>query len=365
MNRQDEVDSAYLYRAMADGERNPSLAELYRRLAAAEERHAAFWAERLRASGQPVPSARPGWRARVLALLARRVGAWLVVPTVAAGEAADQHMYDGQPEAAGTALPSDERSHARVLRAVVRPATAGLEGGVLARLEGRHRTLGGNALRAAVLGANDGLVSNLSLVMGVAGAGLGRGPILVTGLAGLLAGASSMALGEWISVQSARESAERQLRVEADELAAVPDEELEELQLIYQAKGLPETQAHEVAERLLADTDTALDVMAREELGLNPDELGGSPWVAAGSSFLLFALGAVVPVLPFLVAAPPGGAVAAAAASGVALFCLGAAISVLTGRGLWRSGLRQLAFGLAAAAATFGVGAALGVSLAG
>ncbi|MGH3665697.1 MAG: VIT1/CCC1 transporter family protein [Egibacteraceae bacterium] len=363
-NRQDEIDSAHLYRAMAHGEQQPELAEVYRRLAATEERHAEFWAQWLRDDGRDVPAPAPSRRTRILGWLARRFGASLVAPTVAAAEAADQRMYDDQPEASGTSLPADERSHARVLRTLVAP-TAGLEGGALARLEGRHRNVGGNALRAAVLGANDGLVSNLSLVMGVAGAALGQGPILVAGFAGLLAGAGSMALGEWISVQSSRELAERQLRVEAAEIAALPDEELEELALIYRAKGLDEAQARQVAEQLLADSDTALDVMAREELGIDPDELGGSPWVAAGSSFLLFALGAIVPVLPFLFATGLTAVAASVVASGLALFGIGAAITLLTGRPAWISGLRQLAFGLAAGAVTYGIGTAIGVSLAG
>src|SRR6185295_12048464 len=168
----------------------------------------------------------------------------------------------------------------------------------LARLEGRHRS-GGNALRAAVLGASDGLVSNLSLVMGVAGASVPGGTILLTGLAGLVAGACSMAMGEWLSVTSSRELNQQQIAVEADELQRMPDEEKEEMVLIYQAKGLDEAAARALADRLMANKDTALDTLVREELGIDPDELGGSAWTAAGTSFLLFAAGAIVPVAPF------------------------------------------------------------------
>lgn len=361
---QDEVDGAALYRAMAAGEEDEGLAGVYRRLAAVEDDHARFWAERLAALGEPPGEASPSWRARVLSFVATRFGASIVAPVVAEEEALGQRRYDDEHEAAGTSLSADERSHARLLRQVVRPTASGLAGGAIARLEGRHRTVGSNALRAGVLGANDGLVSNLSLVLGVAGASVGDQAVVVAGVAGLLAGASSMALGEWISVQSAREAAERQLRIEADEIREFPDEEREELRLIYEAKGLPAEQAREVADRLLSEPATALDAMAREELGIDPDDLGGSPWQAAGYSFVLFALGAVVPVLPFLVGSGAAATLTAVAASGAALFVLGLGISVLTGRSAWWSGLRQLAIGLATGAVTYGVGTALGVAIA-
>lgn len=358
-NFRDEVDGAAIYRAMADGEPNAELAEVYNRLGAAEAQHAKFWADRLRRHGTTVPPERPTVRARVLGLLARRFGAAVVVPTVARAERLGQTMYDDQTEVAGTSLPADERSHAFLLGQI----RSGVPGSSLNRLEGRHRTPGGNAVRAAVLGANDGLLSNLSLVTGVAGSGLAGSVVLVVGLAGLLAGAFSMALGEWISVQSSRELVERQLAIEADEIATLPDEEVEELRLIYQARGLPEEQAREVAKRLLDDPDNALDVMAREELGLDPDERGGNPWAAALASFGLFAVGALVPVLPFFWLDGRTGAVVAAAAGGLGLFALGAAITLFTGRNPLRSGLRQMLLGLAAAAVTYGVGALLGVAV--
>src|SRR5262249_8289587 len=157
-----------------------------------------------------------------------------------------------------------------------------------ANIEGRHRTVGGNALRAAVLGANDGLTSNLSLVMGVAGATVDGGTIVLTGLAGLLAGACSMALGEWVSVTSARELAQRELGIEKSEVEQNPTEEREELQLIYEAKGLAAQEADRLSRAVMKDERTALDTLSREELGIDPDDLGGSPWTAAITSFLLF-----------------------------------------------------------------------------
>ncbi|MGH7063623.1 MAG: VIT1/CCC1 transporter family protein, partial [Stellaceae bacterium] len=249
--------------------------------------------------------------------------------------------------------------------AAARPTQRGLSGKTLARLEGRRRSGGGNALRAAVLGANDGLVSNLSLVTGVAGAAMGAHAILVTGLAGLLAGACSMALGEWLSVNTARESAQRQIDTEAAELDQVPEEEQEELALIYQAKGLPEDLAMTLAERLIANKSTALDTLVREELGIDPDTLGGSAWAAAGTSFLLFALGAIFPVAPYFALAGVPALLASLAASGFALVLIGAGTTLFTGRGVWFSGARQLVVGFLAAGVTYGLGRLIGTAIAG
>jgi VIT1/CCC1 family predicted Fe2+/Mn2+ transporter len=355
-NLKGEIDGAYLYRAMAGNAGDQRLADLYERMAAAEERHAGLWRDRLREAGMAARTS-PTWRARVLGFVARRFGASLVAPVLASQEREGRTMYDDQPEAVGTSLPEDERSHARLLHSV----TGGASGATLARFEGRHRQIGGNALRAAVLGANDGLVSNFSLVMGVAGASSGGAPVLVAGLAGLLAGSLSMALGEWLSVQSARELYANQIATEALELEAFPEEEEEELRLIYEAKGLDAEDARRLAHRIITgDPAVALDTMAREELGIDPDDLGGSAWVAAITSFILFAAGAIVPVVPFLIGSGTSAIVAAAIMSGLALFGLGAAITLMTGQHAWRSGLRQVAFGLAAAAITFGIGTLLG-----
>jgi VIT1/CCC1 family predicted Fe2+/Mn2+ transporter len=225
--------------------------------------------------------------------------------------------------------------------------------------------MGGNALRASVLGANDGLVSNLSLVMGVAGAELSGGAILITGLAGLLAGAISMALGEWLSVQSSRELYKRQIQIEARELEESPEEERAELVAIYQGKGLPERQARQLANHLMANPQSALDTMAREELGINPKDLGGSAWEAAGMSFMLFSVGAIVPVAPFAFLSGWMAIAASMAASALALFGIGSAITLMTGRNVVFSGLRQVIFGLTAAAITFAIGRLIGVTVAG
>lgn len=358
-NLQGEIDGAHIYRAMAANAGDERFSTLYLRLAQTEDRHATLWRDRLREAGVAA-ELRPTLRARILAFLARRFGAATVAPIMALEEREGRTMYDHQPEAAGTSLPGDERSHARLLHTI----TGGVPGAMLARFEGRHRAIGGNALRAGVLGANDGLVSNFSLVMGVAGASGGGPPVLIAGIAGLLAGSLSMALGEWLSVQSARELYESQIATEAEELRVFPSEEEEELRLIYEAKGLPTDEARRLAHRIVTgDPAVALDTMAREELGIDPGELGGSAWTAAFASFALFATGAIVPVLPFLVASGTPAIVASAILSGFALFGLGAAITLLTGRNPWRSGLRSLAFGLAAAAITFGIGSLLGTAV--
>lgn len=364
-NRQDEVDSATVYEAMALAESQTELAEVFRRIAETERTHADFWAEKLRESGESVTDANPSWRARVLAWVARRFGPETVLSTVRAGEVTGATGYATQSEADGTEMVAEERSHNRLLAVISETPGRGAEGNVLARLEGRHRAASGNALRAAVLGANDGLVSNLSLVMGVAGAALDATTILVTGLAGLLAGAGSMAMGEWLSVQSSRELYRRQIDIEAAELAEVPDEEQEELALIYEAKGLSREQAEQLAERLISDHTTAVDTLAREELGIDPQELGGSASEAAATSFVLFALGAIVPVLPFFVLAGLSAVATSLLLSALALFIVGGGITLLTGRSALYSGIRQVTIGLAAAGLTYGVGTLIGVSIAG
>jgi len=361
-NRQDEVDSAAQYRAMADAEPDTGVGRIYRELADVEDKHAGFWEARIRERGIEPGPRRPSWRARVLAWTARRLGPRAILPTVAQREAVGRNDYVGQSETAHTRMPAQERSHARVLKAMLKRPT-GVAGNELARVERRHRSVGGNALRAAVLGANDGLCSNLALVTGIAGASTSAHAILVTGVAGLLAGACSMALGEWVSVTSSRELAERELRVEKDELAAAPEEEREELQLIYEAKGIPKDEARQLSQRLLDDRGAALDVLAREELGIDPDELGGSARVAATTSFLLFAFGAMFPVLPYLFAAGATAVIASLVVSSLALFGIGAAITLFTGRPVWRSGGRQTLLGLAAAGLTFGLGHLLGAAL--
>lgn len=362
-NWEDECNSALLYRALAECDRNPKIAEVYRRLAEVEENHARVWAEKLAAAGVAVPAFRPALRTRLLIRLARRFGTELILPALSARESAASGDYGDQPEAAE--MRHTERSHARLLQQIGETGRGGLTGSALARLEGRHRSAGGNALRAAVLGASDGLLSNFNLIMGVAGAELSGRAILLTGCAGLLAGAISMALGEWISVQSSRELYEKQISTEREEIATVPEEEAEELVLIYQARGMDEAAARLFATRVMSSPERALETLAREELGVNPDDLGGSAWEAAITSFLLFAMGAVIPVIPFAVLDGRAAVIVSAVVSAAGLFLVGGAITLFTGRSFWYSGTRQVLFGLVAATGTFLIGRLAGISLAG
>ena len=335
--RAEELDAAALYRVLAEasgGRRR----EVLNRLAEAEERHASHWEGLLREAGViEFPPARRTLRTRVLSQLARRFGAESVLPLVLRFEANDAARYRDMAEATAT-MSAEEMAHGRTVAAM----TGEGKGEQIARSEGRHRAAAGGALRASVFGVNDGLVSNILLILGVAGGTSNRNIILLAGLAGLLAGAFSMAAGEWVSVQSQRELYEREIAVEREELAAFPEEELEELILIYQAKGLAEDEAEALATRIMRRPETALDTLTREELGLAPGDLG-SPWVAALSSFGSFAVGALIPVLPFLFGAGTAALVIAIGLSAVTLFVVGSAIALLTGRNPVRGGLRMVA----------------------
>jgi VIT1/CCC1 family predicted Fe2+/Mn2+ transporter len=362
-NLQGEVDGAAVYAALAEAEKDPNLANIYRRLAAVESAHAEFWRSRLDRNARGRTTLTPSFRARGLGWLARRFGPGFILPAIAASEVTGSSNYDSQPDAVAGGLPADERSHARLINAAA-STHKGLAGPQLAQLEGRHRGAAGNALRAAVLGANDGLVSNLSLVMGMTGAAAAERTILLTGLAGLVAGACSMAMGEWLSVASARELYEKQIATEAMELQESPEEEKEELVLIYQAKGLSETEARALAGRLLSQKGVALETLVREELGIDPKKLGGSAWAAAGTSFVLFALGAIFPVAPFFFWSGQTALIASLICSGGALAAIGTGTSLFTGRGVLFSAARQIAIGYAAALVTYAIGRLAGIALA-
>ena len=352
-----EKDGIAMYRAMAAAEKDQKRAEIFEKLAQNEERHAQRWARLIETAGGHVPTHRPSARVRLLGWLARRFGTRRVIPIISSLEARDEAGYRQQPEAEG--LPAEERAHSRTLWAM-----SGGGGGVeaIAGTERWHLMSRAGTLRAGVFGINDGLVSNFSLVMGFAGAEAEPRYILLAGVAGLLAGSFSMAAGEYVSVRAQRELFEQQIAMEKEELEMSPKEEEEELALIYQAKGIPDDQARALARRIIANPKTAIDTLAREELGLDPTQLG-SPWVAAGSSFLAFIIGAFVPVFPYLVTAGATAWVASGLLSCVALFGVGALISIFTARGPILSGLRMLGIGLLASAITYSVGWLLGVSM--
>lgn len=354
-----EQDGIALYRALARAETDPSRAEIFERLAKAEERHAARWSRLLKNNGAAVPMYSPGWRVLALGWLSRRFGTQHVLPVVSGLESRDQDVYRGQVEAAG--IPAEERSHMRTLRALQNKGGDAPES--IVELEGWHRTNYGGSLRAAVFGVNDGLLSNFSLVMGIAGANAEHRFVLLAGIAGLLAGASSMAAGEYVSVQSQRELYEQQIAIEREELEMAPEEEIEELSLIYQAKGIPKSEAEELAKRIVSNPKTAIDTLAREELGLDPTALG-SAWVAAASSFIAFGCGAALPVIPYLLTTGAQAFIASAVVCALSLFVVGGAISIFTGRNFFFSGFRMLGIGALAAGLTYLIGKLLGVSIA-
>lgn len=335
----EEQQSAYLYQELARVEKQQPHQGLFAALAKAALEQAEIWAQQIvRDTGQAPPAFKPGLRARVVVLLMRTVGPRAIRPVLAAMKVRGISIYSGQYARPGHPMPKTVEDFGH-----------------------RHRgaETGGN-LRAAVFGVSDGLVSNASLIMGVAGAAADPRTLLVAGVAGLLAGALSMAAGEYLSVRSQRELFEYQIGLEREELEEYPEEEAEELALIYNARGIPLDQAREVATKLMEDKEHALDTLAREELGLNPSELG-SPWGAAGSSFMAFALGAVVPLVPF-VAGIPDVRVSATLTLGC-LFLIGASLSLFTGRSALLSGLRMALIGAAAGAVTYGIGHTLGVAI--
>ena len=269
------------------------------------------------------------------------------------------------------AIAADEREHAAIWKRLdmgmpgVEPVSEEIAAAAALRVrdESWHRAAGqSGALRAAVFGINDGLVSNLALVMGFAGAATGNQIIILAGVAGLLAGAFSMAAGEYVSMQSQKELFERQIELEREELRFMPEEEERELAALYRSKGLSAEEADLVAARLMQDPEQALDTKIREELGLDPDELG-SPWGAAIYSFGAFAIGAFIPLAPFLLTEGTGAIVTSMALALVALFIVGALVSLLTGRGLLFSGLRQVTIGGGAALITYVVGSIIGVAV--
>jgi VIT1/CCC1 family predicted Fe2+/Mn2+ transporter len=362
-----ERDAVLLYDALAAMEIDPQRAGAFHRIAANERRHAEVWATKLREAGVEVPPAptRARPRVAVIILLARIFGTKAVSDLVTALEGDEEELYEGQttsPEI--EAIAADEREHAEIWRKLKDPDYHPDRD--IAERERWHRSGRSGTLRAVIFGVSDGLVSNLALVMGVAGA---SGPaattghfILLAGIAGLLAGAFSMAAGEYISMQSQRELFERQIALERAEMEAMPEEEEAEMASLYRAKGFRDDEAKAIAHRLFEDPERALDQLIREELGLDPDELG-SPFGAAFGSFVAFALGAFVPVVPYLIGSGAPAFVAALVLSLIALFAVGAGVSLLTGRGVLFSGARQVGIGAAAAVVTFVVGTVIGVSV--
>ncbi|HJW29593.1 MAG TPA: VIT1/CCC1 transporter family protein [Saprospiraceae bacterium] len=359
---QTEIDAHYLYQKLAEHEEDPVIADVFRQMSDIEGGHITAFAARDKISKENIPG--PSWRARTINLIGKIFGYDYVLGVLMDTEKSISNALIATKKKHNLPVTGAESNHVSILRSVLEKQPQ-VSAGRLARFEKRHRSVGGNAIRAAVLGGNDGLVSNFSLVMGVAGASEGGAGVLLAGLAGLLAGALSMALGEWISVTSSRELYENQMKLEMEELETNPEGELREIALIYQAKGIPADKAREMAEKIIGDRTQAHELLVKEELGINPEELKGSAMQAAMYSFFLFAIGASIPVVPFFFATGFHAILISSCVSAIGLFLIGSAITLFTGRNVWLSGFRQMLFGLAAAAITFGIGKLIGVSVAG
>lgn len=337
-NWHEERQSAWLYRILAEREAdNPNRSRLFKDLAVAAERQAVAWERRIEAKDTMVPAFRPSLRAHIVAALIRRLPPAQLKSMLAAMKLRGLSVYSN------ASAPS---SHPQ-------PARAG------APESFHHRLERGGGLRAAVFGVNDGLVSNTSLLLGLVGAGMSRSVIVLTGVAGLIAGAASMAAGEYVSMRSQREMFEYQIGLEREELEMYPEEEAAELALIYTARGMDPDAARQLADDTIANPEQALDALAREELGLDPDALG-SPWRAAWASFIAFALGAVLPLLPFFFGSGRTALIAMLALAATALAGAGLVTSLFTGRSAIYSALRMLVIGAVAGAITFFVGHAIG-----
>jgi VIT1/CCC1 family predicted Fe2+/Mn2+ transporter/rubrerythrin len=359
-NLDDEIDGIAIYELLAELEKDPERRRIFEELAAVEVHHANVWRDALREAGVEPAEHGPSIKMRGIGLAARLFGTQSVLPIIRTMEAGAYSAYMAQDERAQAIAP-DESHHRRTM-AKLSKGDAATPVDTIAQRETWHRTGGGGALRAGIFGVSDGLVSNTALVMGFAGAQTDASFVLLAGIAGLLAGAFSMAAGEYVSMRAQRELFERQIELEREELLNSPEEEQKEISLIYQAKGLPKDEADRTAARLMENPDIALDTLVREELGLDPRELG-SPWGAAFWSFLAFAIGALIPVLPFLFgSADTPVVIISALLSAAALFGVGVGVSLFTGRSALYSGARQVGLGAAAAAVTFIIGRIIGVS---
>lgn len=336
----DERAEGALYRELAQ-RRHGEERDILLGIADAERRHEAHWVALLGDAAEPTP--RASLRSRALIVLARRFGTLFVLALAQRAEARSPYEADAD---ATQAMAADEHIHGEVLR------------GLAAR--GRARLAGG--FRAAVFGVNDGLVSNLALVLGVSAAGLGREAVLVTGVAGLLAGALSMGAGEYISVRSQRELLEAS-HPDPDSHRVVPalDVDANELALVYRARGMSPAEAAEHARGVLAVHHLGTGGVTLP--AVEAHDAVGSAWTAAISSFAFFAVGAIIPVVPFLAGADgPVAVVVAAVAVGVALLATGTVVGLLSGGALWKRAVRQLLIGLGAAAVTYLLGLLFGTT---
>jgi len=360
-NLVDEREGAALYDGLAMYEKDASRAQSFREIAEAERRHAEIWRKKLEKEGVAIPPDRPSSRVRALIWLARRLGTGAVVPMVLEAEAVDADKYDAQGGDA-IAIADEERAHRRTLVGITRGEPTEARELIATRERWHRSSSAAGSIRAAIFGMNDGLVSNLSLIVGVSGAGVEPGTVLLTGFAGLLAGAFSMAAGEYSSVASQRDLLARQVAMEKREIAEAPEEEAAELALIFKQKGLSTEQASRTAAEMLKNPETAADTLVREELGLDPTDLG-SPMGAALSSFGMFSVGAFVPILPFLFTTGTPAVATAAVLAFAVLAGVGALVGFLSGTSLVRSAARMAGLAAVAAGVTYAVGRIFGATV--
>lgn len=335
----EEKRSAYLYQALAQIEANPLHKKMFLDLSELAEKQAAIWEKKLIEANIAIPGAyHPDLRVRTVIWLVKRFGVRSLRAALAALKIRGMSVYQVMPV---TYHPM--------------PVSVDDVG------KGHSSISKGNNIRAAVFGINDGLISNASLILGVAGANAGNQFILLAGLAGLLAGASSMAAGEYVSVRSQREMMEYQLALEKSELELYPEEEAAELALIYQARGIPKEEAEKIADLLIKDPEKALDTLAREELGINPSDMI-SPLGACIYSFVAFAIGAFIPLIPYVLSRSTVNLPITIGLTAISLFTVGSILSIFTHRGVLWSGLRMLLIGSIAGALTYLIGGLFGVT---
>ena len=352
-----EMELAALYRRIGDAESDPKKASGYARLAAEELEHAREWAEKLGIDPDSIRQSKLSFRLRLVWWASKLIGSEraVLLPLLIRGEERAVASYAAHPSL--RELENDARAHATELAELAGPdAFDGIRTAI-----GRKASSSGS-LRAAVLGINDGLVSNFSLVMGVAGGTNDSNIVLLAGIAGLFAGAFSMGAGEWVSMRSQRDMYRHLIRFEESLFDKHPALASEQIAEIYFGKGIAKDQAANIASQLMSNRTMALDTLSREKLGVDPDELG-SPWAAAWSSILAFSVGAIFPVLPFMFTSGNKASIAAATASTIALLIVGGVMAAFTGNSILRGGFRMFVIGAIAAAVTFGIGSAVGVTL--
>ena len=353
-----EIEAASMYKILAQFETDPEKSEIFEQLSQSEIKHAQHWSEKLGNPTTDVTLQTSTPKLIYIRMVCSLFGPKKILPWLARIESKEIGAYVHEVE--GQELLEEEKNHARILSkmALENPDNQQVR-------EVWHTHGSGGSVRAAVLGINDGLVSNFCLMMGVAGGTTPYGNfdfIILAGVAALVAGSLSMATGEYISVRSQKDIYEHQIDIERAELEEWPEEEEAELVLIYRAKGIEESQAKVIASALMADPNRALDTMAREELGLNPQDLG-SPWSAAISSLLAFALGALIPIIPILFSSGNISIILSAIFSSLALFNVGGIVSVASGKNIFVGATRMLLAGTLAATVTYGVGYLLGISI--